>query len=165
MLRALQQTPCALRFASARLLEDRAFVVEAVRKRGACLECCPERFRSDREVVIEAVTSDRAALAFASEDRQGRSDALVCRVGFRPQDLARGPSVDPGGPEPRSAPAQDRGALHRPRIGPLVPKSQPCIGPVSASGRPQVGIDVSGSPASPLEGFGSVPATSAQHGG
>jgi len=66
-------------------LSNRAFLFEAVKQDGHCIQYAPDDLKSDSEIVLEALKKDGRALSILLSDateemREGLSDAFVAKI-------------------------------------------------------------------------------------
>ena len=95
---AIKSYPFNLKYASARLCEDRALVKCALVKNGAALYYASDTLRDDSELVFIAVKSNGEALEYASERLRANPDIVTaalqsegCALEFAPESIRNDP--------------------------------------------------------------------------
>ncbi len=77
ILQAVKQSGCALEHASEELRNDRDIVLEAVKQKNYALEYASKELRNDRDIVLEAVKQAGYALRYASEELRNDRDIVL----------------------------------------------------------------------------------------
>ncbi|MBF0100181.1 MAG: DUF4116 domain-containing protein [Desulfobacterales bacterium] len=70
----------AFQYTDQNLLEDKAFVMKCVKKRGLCLQFLSEQFRANREIVMIAVENNGLALQFTADHLKADKQVVITAV-------------------------------------------------------------------------------------